>query len=72
MYRKRCAEDPGQPEYTLCGMAFDSPYTEPDVEEFNLAAPGQHVTCDQCRRSIREIISEYTPTGLRRRHPTAD
>lgn len=33
---KICAQNPANPEYSLCGMAEDAPETEDDEEEFGL------------------------------------
>ena len=61
---KICAVMPMQAEYSLCGDAFDAPDTEDDVEPFELAKPGNVVTCEKCRDIIREIRDTY-PRGFK-------
>lgn len=61
---KRCATMPWNAEYSLCGDAFDAPQTEDDVEPFELVKPGETVTCEKCRMTIRKIRSEY-PRGFK-------
>ncbi|UUV44556.1 hypothetical protein RCMOTHERGOOSE_46 [Rhodobacter phage RcMotherGoose] len=63
---KICAQNPIQPEFTLCGDAFDIADTEApddDIEPFTFAVPGQKVTCEQCLRAIAFIHEIYTPKG---------
>jgi hypothetical protein len=64
---KICAESPSNSEYTLCGNAFDAP-DDPlldDMEPFKFAAPGQTVTCTECKRVIDNVRASY-PRGYRR------
>lgn len=56
---KICAKMPNNYEYSLCGDAFDAPQTEDDVEPFKLAETGDVVTCDKCRKIIREVRDSY-------------
>lgn len=63
---KICAQHPLQPEFTLCGDAFDAPETEDDVEPFKFAVPGDKVTCEHCRRAIAFIHEIYTSGGKAR------
>lgn len=60
---KRCAEDPLQGEFSLCGVAFDA--LDDDIEPYEIVKPGQTVTCEDCKRCIREI-KEYFPRGFKR------
>lgn len=61
---KFCAQAPSQPEYSLCGDAFDAPDTEDDVEPFEFAKPGQVVTCEKCRLAIHRIREAF-PRGFK-------
>lgn len=65
---KLCAQHPLQPEYTLCGDAFDAPDTEDDVEPFTFAVYGEKVTCAKCRLAIAFIYEIYTPKGKAKWH----
>lgn len=65
---KICAQKPNQPEYSLCGDAYDAPETEDDVEDFSIATPGQRVTCEDCKSAIQEIYTNYTIGGYCRKH----
>lgn len=40
------------PEFTMCGMAFDAHCTGDSDEVISMAAPGELVTCKDCRRAI--------------------
>lgn len=61
---KICAHNPAQPEFSLCGIAQDAPYTEEDVEDFKLAdEEGVNVTCSECRSILADLFETYTKTG---------
>lgn len=64
---KLCAQNPVQPEFTLCGDAFDIISTEApdeDIEPFDFAVGrGDKVTCEHCLRAIAFIYEIYTPKG---------
>lgn len=51
MAKPRCADNPIQPEFTLCGRAFDD--VEDDQEAPLFVMPGHVVTCEQCLAVIR-------------------
>lgn len=61
---KICSFHPLQPEFSLCGDAFDAPDTEDDVEPFELASNGETVTCENCREAIKAIRDSY-PRGYK-------
>ena len=63
---KRCAQSPAQPEFSLCGDAWDAPDTEDDVEPFRFAERGETVTCEKCRGIIDKIRESY-PRGYKLR-----
>lgn len=46
------AEGITPPEFTMCGMAFDAHWTGDSDEVIVMAAPGELVTCADCRRAI--------------------
>lgn len=47
-----CGQNPTLPEFTLCGMAFDA-YDSQDTDvPVVFAAPGETITCPDCRRFI--------------------
>lgn len=63
---KNCAQNPCQPEYTICGNACDSfgDIGCEDIEEFrHVELPGERVTCEDCLRAIKEIHETFTPKG---------
>jgi len=61
---KTCAHNPAQSEYSLCGVAFDAPETECDVQEFEFSnETGDKVTCEDCLRIIEELFESYTRKG---------
>lgn len=52
-----CASNPAQPDFTLCGDAFDA-FDTGDAEEQHVEAKkGQTVTCQQCCLVIDNVIS---------------
>lgn len=63
---KRCAESSVNAEYTLCGVAYDAP-DDPmcKAEPFKFAAPGESVTCEECKNAIRTVRDSY-PRGFKR------
>lgn len=61
-----CAENPIQAEYSLCGDAFDIVAVDPNAEDYMVARPGNHVTCEDCMTIIMEIHTLYTINGKRR------
>lgn len=62
--KKLCATNPIQPEFSLCGDAYDAPETEDDVEPFDFAYEGQTVTCVNCRHVI-DTLREQFPRGYK-------
>lgn len=63
---KICAESPSNPEYSLCGNAFDAsedPMCE-DMEPFRFAKVGDVVSCKECRRVIVDVRICY-PRGFK-------
>lgn len=62
---RRCAEHPLQPEFSLCGDAFDIYETEgDDAEPFAFVKRGQTVTCDNCRDAITKLRRNFTSRGF--------
>lgn len=52
---RRCAMSPVQPEFSLCGDAFDG-YDSGDLSEpFEFVGPGQSINCPRCCMAVREI-----------------
>jgi len=66
---KICAQNPANPEYSLCGMAEDAPETEDDEEEFEFSRFGIRVTCADCLNVIRNIHETYTQKGYTKKEP---
>jgi hypothetical protein len=62
---KLCAESALNAEFSLCGNSFEAP-DDPqcDTEPFVIARVGQVVTCDECKRVIREIRETF-PRGFK-------
>lgn len=61
---KVCAHNPAQPEYSLCGDAFDLEADLGEGEPYVLATDTQMpVTCSACKRVLADLFSTYTPTG---------
>lgn len=60
------ADSIAQPEFTLCGMAFDAFETGDADGPIVFSKPGERVTCEDCLHVIAEIYREYTRTGWRR------
>jgi hypothetical protein len=58
---RRCAESPVQPEFSLCGDAFDAFESGDASESYELAKPGQSITCSMCCTAIREIKAIRNP-----------
>lgn len=50
MNKPACATSPIQPEYTLCGRAFDDTDSEEGPPKF--AQSGQKITCKDCLQVI--------------------
>lgn len=63
---KRCAENPAQGEYTLCGVAWDAPDSEDDVEPFVMAKDDESITCLLCCRVIRIVKAMKNPLKPRK------
>ena len=62
-----CATSPVNPEFTLCGDAFDA-YESGDSERpIIFAKQGERVNCEQCLIVIIEIRNTYTNNGLMRK-----
>lgn len=58
---RRCAQNPMQAEFSLCGDAFDA-FASGDAEEpHEIAGPGQTINCEDCCRAVREIKSMRNP-----------
>lgn len=52
---RRCATNPMNAEYSLCGDASDG-HDSGDLDEpFEFAGPDQSITCPNCCRAIREV-----------------
>lgn len=62
-----CGEDPSNPEYSMCGFAFDAPYTEDDCELFELSDGRKAITCCDCKERIQAIYRTFTKSGRLRR-----
>lgn len=58
---RRCAESPNQPEFSLCGDAFDAFSSGDSDEPFEFAGEGQTVNCEMCVSAIREIKKLRNP-----------
>lgn len=52
---RRCAQNPLQAEFSLCGNAFDA-FDSGDADEpHEIANAGQVINCEDCCRAIREV-----------------
>jgi hypothetical protein len=52
---RRCAMNPLQAEFSLCGDAFDG-FASGDLDEdYKLADPGESINCPSCCQIIREV-----------------
>lgn len=63
---KRCGENPAQPEFSLCGDAFDLSPTDTGDDEFvpfRFANPGEWITCERCREVVKLIKNNFTYQG---------
>lgn len=59
-----CAETAAQPEFSLCGDAFDAADDlQDEALRYRIAAPGERITCPVCLRMLADIFSRYTRTG---------
>ncbi len=64
---RRCAASPVQPEFSLCGEAFDAFDEKLTSEPYEIAEPDQSITCPMCCEAIREIKSIRNPLRPRSR-----
>ena len=69
---RRCAMNPMQAEYSLCGEAFDAFDTGDTPERFEFAEEGRSITCRRCCEAIREIKGLRNPLRPRKSDPFAD
>jgi len=65
MANRRCVESPINAEYSLCGIAFDAHYDDPDAA-FDVAGPAESITCPQCCIIIRTAKAMRNPLRPRR------
>ena len=52
---RKCAQNTSNPEFTLCGDAFDAFASGDADEEHECAGQGGTVTCPECCTQIRDI-----------------
>lgn len=67
---KICAQDPMNPEVTLCGYvdeAYEDPVCDNVTEPFRHSRPGEYVNCGECLNAITAIQLTYTPLGKHRK-----
>lgn len=57
MSKRICAQSTSQPEFTLCGDAFDAFESGDAEEEHEHAEQGGTITCPACCRQIQDIRS---------------
>ncbi|MCF6783361.1 hypothetical protein [Stutzerimonas stutzeri] len=63
---RRCAQSPIQPEFSLCGDAFDA-FDSGDAEEpHSIAGPGESITCPECCMAVREVKAIRNPLRPRK------
>lgn len=63
---RRCAESPVQPEFSLCGDAFDAFDSGDASEPYEFAKPGESITCAICCNAVREIKAIRNPLRPRK------
>lgn len=59
MSKRKCAQSTSQPEFSLCGDAFDAFATGDADEEHEIAVQGGTITCPACCEQIRDIRSMH-------------
>lgn len=63
---RRCAISPIQPEFSLCGDAYDG-FASGDLDEpYDIAEAGESITCPQCCLIIREVKALRNPLRPRK------
>lgn len=63
---RRCAVNPIQAEFSLCGDAFDIQAVDDHADDYVIAEPGQSITCPNCCLAIREIKALRNPLRPRK------
>lgn len=61
MAKRRCVGNPLNGEFSLCGDAFDIAEDLEGEEDYEIAGPGQSITCPRCVLAIREIKAIRNP-----------
>lgn len=63
---RRCAPNPMQGEYSLCGDAIDIQAIEEDAENYVIAKAGESINCPKCCAAVREIKALRNPLRPRK------
>jgi hypothetical protein len=58
---RRCATNPLNREFSLCGDAFDAFASGHADEEFEFAKVGEPITCEKCCHAVSEIKKLRNP-----------